>query len=135
MNEPYIYETPDGLIVRMQRHGVRFQAFIRRSHPDMWERARQLRDRFTQAADRVAVPRVRRVQRVANSNTGIVGVSETTHWTHNHAYPSFSVHGRRFHFCTYGGRLPALRAACAHRSRATGQAITEAQIQEALRHV
>ena len=119
----------DGYLVRVQRSGVLFQAFIAGHTPEALARAVAVRDRFLARAG----------HRAARSNTGIPGVSEHTHWSHNHAYEGFSAsyRGRARHFTwrACGGRAQALRAAVAYRSRLTGERYTRQQVQEALSHV
>jgi hypothetical protein len=111
--------------VRVQRRGVKLE-----STAATLERAIEIRDRFLSIAGGVA-----------RSNTGLPGISDSVHWSHNHPHPGFHVsHGRRGRrrFC-YGSngvtRLQALRAAVAHRARLTGERFTAQQIQEALNHV
>lgn len=130
-----ICEHPDGLLVRVSRRGVRYQAFVPHSHPDPIARAVELRDRFIALA---GLPLVL-------SNTGIRGISETVRWYHSRPYDAFAVRwptgtngkvrkSRVFTFRSYGGRSGALRAAVALRSRQTGEVITPDQIEEALHH-
>lgn len=119
-----------GLRVVVIRHGVRFEADVSWNHPDTLRRALEIRERFLAQAGR----------RGSWGNTGIAGICETPHWTHNHCYPAFSVtcsgrRFRRFTWHTHGGRSGALRAAAHYRSAISGDVITEAQIQEALNHV
>jgi hypothetical protein len=112
--------------VRIQRHGVRYETDCA-----TLARAIVLRDRFLALAGALA----------ARSNTGLSGISESDHWTHNRRYPAFHVsHGsdprRRFTWGVCGRtRRQALRAAAAHRSRLTGETFTPQQIKEALSHV
>jgi hypothetical protein len=132
---PYIYNHPDGLLVRIRRHGVLCQVFLRWATPDALARAIQLRDRFLALANN-ATPRVL-------SNTGIRGISETVRWYHSKPYEAFAVRwaegpppnnrgSRVFTYRACGGREQALRAAVALRARMTGETITDAQIERAL---
>lgn len=110
--------------VRIKRGGVEYRARVA-----TLERAVAVRDEFLRVAG--AAP---------TSNTGICGISETMHWTHNYSYPAFVVsaaghHRARFLCSRFGGRRGALRAAAAHRSRLTGVPITDQQIEEALNRV
>ena len=125
-----------GYALRIKRGGVKL-VFLTRD----LALAIQRRDQFiAQHGD---------VRRIARSNTGLVGITEVTKWFHSHAYPCFQVttrhpkHGdmKRFFYGLTSDRRPltsrreALRAAVAHRTRLTGERITEQQIEEALNHV
>lgn len=78
---------PDGLLVRVKRGDVLFQAFT----TDLG-RAIELRDKFLALAGGVARPAIVRIGKQAvRSNTGVAGVSETTMWRRDRAYPCFSV--------------------------------------------
>ncbi len=125
----YIYNHPDGLLVRIRRHGVLYQVFIGGRSASHLERAITLRDRFLALAGEVKPV----------SNTGIRGISETVRWYHSKDYPAFAVRWpgtpRKSAVITYracGGRERALRAAVALRARMTGETIPEAQIERAL---
>ncbi len=81
---------PDGLLVRIQRGDVLFQAFVGGSSacPIALARAVATRDKFLALAGPISK---RRGQQRVRSNTGVQGVSETTMWRHDRAYPCFSV--------------------------------------------
>lgn len=122
---------PDGLLVRVLRSGVLFQAFVAASNTDALGRAVKLRDRFLKLAGGVHHPKSHRPHRWAHSNTGVVGVSETVKFVSRRAYQGFNVswseqgkgHCRRFN---YGGNLDrttALRNAIAFRNQKTGQPV------------
>jgi hypothetical protein len=127
-----ICRHPDGLLVRVQRQGVRVQGFIAGHDAAALQRAVALRDRFLALSGGVRVL----------SNTGIRGISETVRWYHSRPYDAFAVRwpgkprkSRVFTFQSWGGRRRALRAAVALRKRQTGEIITARQIEEALNHV
>lgn len=110
--------------VRLKRGGVEYRARVA-----TLERALACVARFIELAGAGPV-----------SNTGLRGITETVRWSHNHAYPAFSVcapgnHRRVFRVSAYGDRRRTLRAAAAHRARMTGDRITATQIEEALNHV
>lgn len=125
----YIYNHPDGLLVRIRRSGVLYQVLVGGRSASHLARAVTLRDRFLKLAGEVRVL----------SNTGIRGISETVRWYHSKPQDAFAVRWpgvpRKSAVVTFracGGRAPALRAACALRARMTGETITEAQIERAL---
>ncbi len=84
----HISAHPDGLLVRIQRGAVLFQAFVPASHPAPLVKALLLRDKFKALAGPASKHRGRQQPR---SNTGVAGVSETTMWRHDRPYPCFSV--------------------------------------------
>lgn len=105
-----ICRHPDGWLVRVQRGGVLYQAFVPHGYqvikpagssgsrpeniqPDNMQpalrRAIALRDRFLRLAGPLPSRRAPRTR--ARSNTGVVGVSETAHWRAHRCYPCFIV--------------------------------------------
>lgn len=108
----HISAHPDGWLVRVERGGVRYQAFVRYTYgatspapasspggEDTGEggpqtpsaaltRALQLRDRFLRITAEVHANRHRLK---GKSNTGWSGISETSNWRDNRPYPCFAV--------------------------------------------
>lgn len=79
-----ICRHPSGLLVRVQRGDVVFQALIPSGFKgDALAEAIRRRDHFLQLSG----PAHARV----SSNTGIAGISEVTHWKHSRPYESFTV--------------------------------------------
>jgi hypothetical protein len=123
-----ICSHPDGLLVRVQRRGVLFQAFVRWSHATPLTKALALRDRFLRIAGEPAATRTRTL---GGSNTGISGVSETQTWRRGRPYPCFTVSWnerghqttRRVYYGHSQSRTAALNQAIALRSRMTGLVI------------
>jgi hypothetical protein len=121
---------PDGFLVRVERAGVLFQAFINKKRPDALERATILRDRFLAKAGAVQRPKSRRHNTWARSNTGVPGISETVQFNGTRAYPCFNVswgeQGRqrckRFRFGRGVDRETALAQAITHRRLKAGVA-------------
>jgi hypothetical protein len=118
---PNICEHPDGLLVRVQRSSILYQAFVPKSAADALGQAVALRDKFLAAHTEA------KRNRTARSNTGVAGISETTQWRHSRPYPCFSVSFgaagksiKRFRYATDAQREPAFRQALAHRARLVG---------------
>jgi hypothetical protein len=117
----HICAHPEGLLVRIRRGDVTYQAFVNKSRSNALAEAIAIRERFLQIAGRP--------KRKARSNTGVLGVSEITHWKRSRPYDVFSVSwsagGRVYHRrVSYGlkrSRESALREAVALRVRMTGE--------------
>lgn len=85
----HICRHPDGLLVRVSRGGVRFQALVPNGfNGDALAEALRHRDRFLKLAGPVVLNGL-------PSNTGITGISESTTWRHNRPYPCFIVQWSR----------------------------------------
>jgi len=122
----HITRHPAGLLVRVRRGDVTFQAFIGKSFAgDPLAEAIRHRDRFLA----IAGPRRPNYPSTVRSNTGIGGISETTVWRDSKPYPVFSVdwsvNGRHFNrrvpYGTNGvSRTSALSAAMSLRRRMAG---------------
>ena len=120
--------------VKIERRGIRYTVNIPfgSDREAALRRAIAERDRFYVAHG----------QTVPRSNTGIAGISETVKWSHNRAYPCFSVtvgasrvhRPVRFMYRGLAARSRSLRAAIAHRARLAGEdpAALLAQAREAL---
>lgn len=128
---------PDGLLIRVQRGEVLFQAFVPASAPAALEDALRLRDKFL----KLAGPKARRRLK-AKSNTGILGISESTMWRHSRPYDCFCVsldkdsqhRSRRLIYGNGRSRESALRQAIALRARLLGVStdeITKGAVQHA----
>jgi len=124
---PNVCQHPDGILVRIKRGDVLFQAFVPNSHTAPLVRALLLRDKFKALAGEASKHRGPQQPR---SNTGIRGVSETTMWRHNHPYPCFIVDwsragrrsNKRFVYGRNGvSRSQALAAAVQHRHQMTSE--------------
>ena len=93
-----------GFNIRVIRSKVIYRAWVRDGSSAGLARALQLRDNFLRIAGEV----VNRHRVKGHSNTGLAGISETTKWKRNHAYPGFTVdwceqgRHRNKHF-RYGG--------------------------------
>jgi len=98
---------PDGWLVRVERLGVRYQAFVayhwkpsRPSLPSLTSRetslarAIALRDGFYRIAGECSRPKVLGPHARGHSNTGTPGISESCHWSHQRPHPCFIVHFR-----------------------------------------
>ena len=115
----HIYPHPDGWIVKVTRAGIRYQAFVAHGadRPAALKKAKATRDEFIRihGEHHVIPPR---------SNTGLLGITETTKWSHGKPKPCFQVtlgdprHStRRFNYTTFGQRETALQKAIAHRRK------------------
>lgn len=125
---PNVCQHPDGVLVRIKRGAVLFHAFVPNSHPAPLVKALLLRDGFKTLAGQAKRPTP-----AARSNTGVVGVSETTMWRGNYSYPCFIVgcsrEGKRTNKrFVYGGRATSIsRAEAFQRAVAYRRAMTEVQ--------
>jgi hypothetical protein len=115
----HIYAHPDGWIVKLIRGGIRYQAFIAHGtdRAAALKKAEATRDEFI---------RIHGAQHVipARSNTGLLGITEVTKWSHGKPQPCFQVTlgdprktTRRFNYRTFMGREVALQKAIAHRQK------------------
>jgi hypothetical protein len=95
---------PDGWLVRVERLGVRYQAFVpygpvgtrsTASQIKSLARAIALRDGFYRIAGECSRPNVIGPHKRGHSNTGEPGISESCHWSHQRPHPCFIVHVRR----------------------------------------
>ncbi len=125
----HICAHPDGLLVRVHRGALRYQAFVPKGNANALDRAIGLRDNFLkQLPTELLVVRSK-----PRSNTGISGISETVTWSHGRAYDCFNVSwnfnapdGRRrmrmkrVYFKTWSEREAALQRAIALREEKTG---------------
>lgn len=129
-----------GYDVRLKRGGVEYRAYIPPSSPPQEGSGVGSPDPALARALACVARFIEIAGAGRESNTGLRGITETVRWSHNRAYPAFSVcapgnHRRVFRVSAYGDRRRTLRAAAAHRARMTGDRITPAQIEEALAHV
>jgi hypothetical protein len=121
-----IYDNGYGYRVMIKRASLKFDALFKfgSDKPAALARAIAERDAFFAACGETS----HSGQKV-RSNTGIAGISEVTKWFHNRPLDCFQVTiGRpqttgvkRFTYHGVAGRERALRAAIAHRTRATGE--------------
>jgi hypothetical protein len=92
---------PDGYLVRVNRAGLKLQAFIRYSAPDALARAIRIRDRFLISAGPTFPKRILRSEyREAarcHSNTGIPGITETVKWVKYQPRNCFTVYLGKHH--------------------------------------
>jgi len=126
---PNVCQHPDGVLVRIKRGDVLFQAFVPNSHPAPLVKALLLRDQFKALAGAASKHRGPQQPR---SNTGVSGVSETTMWRHDRPYPCFIVDwsrngkrtNKRFVYGSNGvARSVALQTAIAYRQQKAGNPV------------
>jgi hypothetical protein len=123
-----IFAHPNGLLVRVIRDKVLFQASVPKSHPAPLARAIELRDKFLSNVRKSQHPKSRSPHRTGTSNTGIPGISESTNWIQGRPYSCFnanwSVEGRRhcrkFYYKDLPSRDRALKNAIQLRHKITG---------------
>jgi hypothetical protein len=116
---------PNGLQIHIQRKGISFHAFVSKSHPTPLARAIEIRDRFLRTVSDVKRRKAHRPHRSSPSNTGVVGVTESTRWSGGKAYPCFTSnwsrsgrrHMHRFHYTDLKSREIALKKAITLRHR------------------
>lgn len=83
-----ICERPDAYEVTAKRAGVIHRTYIPKRKPGALAEAKRARDRM------VGTPTLPTRQKTVRSNTGVMGISETTFWDRSHARPCYAVNWR-----------------------------------------
>lgn len=78
-------------VVRVRRGAVTFRARVPKTRPDALAEAVRLKERFERRAGPALYPRTKPLNTAAQSNTGIIGITETTKWNRGRPRDCFHV--------------------------------------------